>query len=51
MKQILNRLINHEHLNKKEAREILVSISEGKYNSAQIAAFLTVYMMRSVNAG
>ncbi|GEQ87276.1 anthranilate phosphoribosyltransferase [Patiriisocius marinistellae] len=48
MKQILNRLINHEHLDKKEAREILVSISEGKYNNSQIAAFLTVYMMRSV---
>ncbi|MGJ8667640.1 MAG: anthranilate phosphoribosyltransferase [Patiriisocius sp.] len=48
MKQILNRLINHEHLDKKEAREILVAISEGKYNSAQISAFLTVYMMRSV---
>lgn len=48
MKQILNRLINHEPLTKEEARGVLVSISEGKYNSNQIAAFLTVYMMRSV---
>jgi len=48
MKQLLNRLINHEPLSKEEARGVLVSISEGKYNSSQIASFLTVYMMRSV---
>ncbi|MDP2686056.1 MAG: anthranilate phosphoribosyltransferase [Aequorivita sp.] len=49
MKQILNRLINHEHLSKEEARTVLVNISEGKYNQNQIAAFLTVYMMRNVS--
>mgnify|MGYP000029413269 CR=1 FL=1 len=49
MKQILNRLINHEQLSKEEARTVLVNISEGKYNSNQIAAFLTVYMMRNVS--
>ncbi len=48
MKQILNRLINHEQLSKEEARDVLVKISEGKYNDSQIAAFVTVYMMRSV---
>ena len=48
MKQLLNRLINHEPLTKEEARGVLVSISGGKYNSSQIASFLTVYMMRSV---
>jgi len=48
MKHILNRLINHEQLSKEEARNVLVAISEGKYNQSQIAAFLTVYMMRSV---
>ena len=48
MKQILNRLINHEILSKAEAREVLVNISEGKYNQSQISAFLTVYMMRSI---
>lgn len=49
MKQTLNKLINHEHLTKQEARNILVAISEGKYNTSQIAAFLTVFMMRSVS--
>jgi anthranilate phosphoribosyltransferase len=48
MKKTLNRLINHDVLDKVESREILVNISEGKYNPSQIAAFLTVYMMRSI---
>lgn len=48
MKQILNRLINHQQLSKEEARTVLVNISEDKYNQSQIAAFLTVFMMRNV---
>ncbi|MBC7522939.1 MAG: anthranilate phosphoribosyltransferase [Flavobacterium sp.] len=48
MKTILNRLINHEILNKEEAKSILVNISTGQYNLSQIASFLTVYMMRSI---
>jgi anthranilate phosphoribosyltransferase len=48
MKQILNRLINHESLSKEEAKGILVAISEAKFNPGQIASFLTVYMMRSI---
>ncbi len=48
MKNILNRLINHEVLSKEEAKQILVNISNGEYNQSQIAAFLTVYMMRSI---
>ncbi|UNY98961.1 anthranilate phosphoribosyltransferase [Zhouia spongiae] len=48
MKQILNRLINHETISKEEAKNVLVNISKGEYNNSQIAAFLTVYMMRSI---
>jgi anthranilate phosphoribosyltransferase len=48
MKTTLNRLINHEILTKDEAKTILVNISTGEYNTSQIAAFLTVYMMRSI---
>ena len=48
MKDILNRLINHEQLDKEEARAVLVAISKGEYNPSQIAAFLTVFMMRSI---
>ena len=49
MKNILNRLINHEMLSKDEAKDVLVNISNGIYNTSQIASFLTVYMMRSVS--
>ena len=49
MKQILNRLINHEKISKGEAKNVLVNISKGNYNSSQIASFLTVYMMRSIS--
>ncbi|TFG75384.1 MAG: anthranilate phosphoribosyltransferase [Flavobacteriales bacterium] len=48
MKETLNRLINHEQLSKTDAKTILVNIAKGDYNSSQIAAFLTVYMMRSI---
>ncbi|WP_045802429.1 anthranilate phosphoribosyltransferase [Flagellimonas lutaonensis] len=49
MKETLNRLINHEMLTKEDAKQILVNIAKGEYNTSQIAAFLTVYMMRSIN--
>ncbi len=48
MKDTLNRLINHDILPKEEAKRILVNMAKGDYNPSQIAAFLTVYMMRSV---
>ena len=48
MKALLSRLINHESISAEEAKQILISISKGDYNQAQIASFLTVYMMRSI---
>lgn len=48
MKNIINRLINHEILSKEEAKSTLMEISTGNCNSHQIAAFLTVYMMRNI---
>ena len=48
MKELLNRLINHETITKEEAKQVIINISEGAYSETQIAAFLTVYMMRSV---
>lgn len=48
MKNILNRLIQHEILTKEEAKDVLVNISSGSYNPSQIASFMTVYMMRSI---
>lgn len=49
MKETLNRLINHEILEASDAKRILVNIAKGDYNTSQIAAFLTVYMMRSIS--
>ncbi|MEO1012788.1 MAG: anthranilate phosphoribosyltransferase [Bacteroidota bacterium] len=48
MKEILNKLINHDILSKEDAKKVLVNIAKGEYNAGQIAAFLTVYMMRSI---
>lgn len=48
MKQLLNRLINHESISTEEAKQVLVEISEGAYNTSQIASFLTIYMMRNI---
>ena len=48
MKQILNQLFNHQSLTKQEAAEVMTNIAAGKYNDAQIAAFISVYLMRSI---
>ena len=48
MKHVLNRLINHETISAEEAKQILINISKGDYNQSQIAAFLTIFMMRTV---
>jgi len=48
MKDILNLLISHSTLDKDQAREVLRNIATGQYNQSQIAAFMTVYLMRSI---
>lgn len=48
MKDILNELFNHGTLSRKAAYDILTAITGGTINDAQIAAFLTVYGMRSI---
>ena len=48
MKEILNKLIGHQLLSREESRQVLIEMANGTYNNSQTAAFLTVYMMRSV---
>jgi anthranilate phosphoribosyltransferase len=48
MKDILDELFNHGTLSRKAACDILTAITSGTTNDAQIAAFLTVYGMRSI---
>lgn len=49
MKQILNRLFNHQYLDRREAKDILSHMAAGEYNESQIAAFISVYLMRSIS--
>jgi anthranilate phosphoribosyltransferase len=49
MKEILNHLFEHRYLTRNEAKEILTNMAEGKYNDSLIAAFITVYFMRSIS--
>lgn len=49
MKQILYQLFEHQYLRREEAREILQNITSGKYNDAQIASLITVFLMRSIS--
>ncbi|RMG84908.1 MAG: anthranilate phosphoribosyltransferase [Bacteroidetes bacterium] len=48
MKKILSRLYQHETLTRDEAREVLVRMSAGEMNAAQMASFMTVYLMRNI---
>ncbi|GAB2802419.1 anthranilate phosphoribosyltransferase [Rhabdobacter roseus] len=48
MKKILAHLFDYKSLSKEQAREVLLGIGKGDYNASQIAAFLTVYAMRSI---
>ena len=49
MKKILTRLFEHKRLTRAEAKEILTNISNNKYNESEIAAFITVYLMRAIS--
>ena len=48
MKQILSRLFNHEELTTEEAKNLLLNITEGRYNDTQIASLITVFQMRGI---
>ena len=48
MKKILNYLFEHKTLSRQQAREVLYDISKNVYSDAEIAAFITVYLMRSI---
>ena len=49
MKKILNQLFEHEKLTKLQAKEVLIKISKNEYNDAQVAAFISVYLMRGIS--
>lgn len=48
MKEILKRLTSYQHLSRTEAKEILIKITKGEFTQSEVAAFLTVFMMRMI---
>ncbi|RPD40908.1 anthranilate phosphoribosyltransferase [Chitinophaga barathri] len=48
MKKILNYLFEHKTFSRENAKEILTNISKGVYNESELAAFMTVFLMRSI---
>lgn len=48
MKKILNYLFEHKTFSRESAKEILTNISKGTYNESELAAFMTVFLMRSI---
>ncbi|UKT65764.1 anthranilate phosphoribosyltransferase [Pedobacter mucosus] len=48
MKKILNHLFENKSFSREEAKNILISITEGAFNASQIAAFMTAYAMRNI---
>jgi len=48
MKEILNLLYEHKTLSRTQAKEVLVNIATEKYNHSQVAAFLSIYLMRFI---
>jgi len=49
MREILNYLFEYKRLTKQEAEDILTEITGGKLTDAEIAAFITVFNMRTIS--
>lgn len=48
MKTLLYKLFEYKNLSRTEARDVLLNIADGRYNDSQLAAFMTVFLMRSI---
>ena len=48
MKDILNRMLNHEELTREETKNILLGITKSEYPNEQITALLTALQMRGI---
>ena len=49
MKEILDRLLNHEELTREETKNILLGITRSEYTIEQISALLTALQMRGIS--
>lgn len=48
MKEILEYLFNHHTLSKSEAKVIMTEIAQNKFNSTEVTAFVSIFLMRSI---
>src|ERR1700753_3272801 len=48
MKQILQFLFEHKTLSREQAKDVLTRIARSEFNESELAAFITVYLMRSI---
>lgn len=48
MKKILQHLFDHKTLSRLQAKEVMLQMAENKFSDAEIAAFSTVFLMRSI---
>ncbi len=49
MKQILEKLFQHQKLTKQQAADLLKRIANREFSDAQVVAFMTVFQMRSIS--
>ena len=48
MKELLYKMFEQKNLSRQEAREVMLNIADCRYNNEQLAAFMTVFLMRSI---
>jgi len=48
MKEILQYLFNHNTLSKSEAKATMIEIAQNKFNTAEVTAFISVFLMRNI---
>ncbi len=48
MKKILQHLFDHKTLSRQQAKEVMLQMAENKFSDAEIAAFSTVFLMRTI---
>lgn len=48
MKQLINKLIDHQKLSEDEAKTLMYKLAQNEANEAQMSAILTAYIMRNI---
>ncbi|MEY8759282.1 anthranilate phosphoribosyltransferase [Chryseobacterium tongliaoense] len=48
MKEILQYLFNHYTLSKSEAKAIMIEIAQNKFNTTEVTAFISIFLMRNI---